>query len=91
MTNLPSETLRNATDEELAAELARRQVGEPLLPTKREPIDWSPVLATVEAYLKWCASDEYHEDNDWETHIYEAAVTAVYGDSFWAWTRKVHP
>lgn len=38
------------------------------------------IVKQYEAYVK---SDEYHEDNDYQHYIYEAAVEAVLGKEFW--------
>lgn len=36
-----------------------------------------------EEYLAFLASDEYHEDNDYDHHIFEAAMKAVFGEGIW--------
>ncbi len=83
-------TLKNATTEELTAELARREAGAPKPPPKIEPIDWAPVEKIADDYRAFCAGADYHDDNDWKAYFYEGVLRAVYGDAFFAWKRAVH-
>ena len=41
-------------------------------------------------YLEFIESDDYcdDDDNDWKYYIYEAALTAFYGEAVWIWNRN---
>jgi hypothetical protein len=41
-------------------------------------------------YINYLASPEYHEDNDWETWIYEQALITFYGESIFDWINNQH-
>lgn len=41
------------------------------------------LIKVVKDYEKYVKSKEYHEDNDYQHYIYEAAVEAVLGEDFW--------
>lgn len=50
---------------------------------KLDNIDWSGVIATAESIIKEVENGEYHEENDNNQYIYEAVMTAIYGDDVW--------
>lgn len=53
-------------------------------------IDLEPLKNQLKEYMKWLASDEAHEDSDWDHYIYEATLTAFYGpDIFKNFINKV--
>ena len=39
-------------------------------------------------YNKYVRSKKYHEDNDYETYIFEAAIEAIFGEELWVELRK---
>lgn len=80
--------LTDATDEELQAELARRDVAEkPIAPLMIEEPDFTKLRKVCADYVKFVQSDEYCEDNSYDTYIYEAAVEAYYSELFWNYIR----
>lgn len=34
-------------------------------------------------YMTFLDSEDYHEDNDYDHYIYEAAMQAIYGEKVW--------
>lgn len=52
----------------------------------------TPNLAALEKicqqYMDFLDSEEYHEDNDYETYIYEAALEVMYGEKVWEFINK---
>lgn len=85
--------IREATDEELRAELERRARPHSAAPSKLPVIDWAPLEKMLGDYIEWVASDGYHNDECgyWRVYIYEKAVTTVFGGAFWAWKAKLRP
>lgn len=50
------------------------------LPEEKE---WEALKAVCVEYMEFLAGGDYHEDNDWDHYIYEAAWKLVYGpDAF---------
>lgn len=45
--------------------------------------DFTKLIELVKQYKEYVESDDYHEDNDYQHYIYEAAVEAVFGEEFW--------
>lgn len=58
------------------------------------PVDdrnWNTLESIAESIVKEVQDGSYHEDNDDAHYMYEAALTAIYGDNFWDWFRKNTP
>lgn len=51
--------------------------------------EYNALMDTCTQYMKFLASEEYHEDNDWSTWIYEAAMKAAYGPKVWEEVRRL--
>lgn len=83
--------LKDFTDEDLSAELARRKAARLQRPAPLEQPNWQPLHVMVAEYAAWCDSDDYNCDgaSDWEHYIYERAVECVYGKAFWDWINRV--
>lgn len=79
--------LREATDEEITAELERRKQERrnKVIPVTQSSIDWDPVIKIAEQYRDLVAGDRYYKDNDFKSGIYVLAMTAVFGEKFWDW------
>lgn len=76
--------MTDLTDEELRAELERRQ--RPVLPRPchvRDP-DWEPLIKMMEESLTESIAKGY-EDDDFKHYVYEMAITAVYGKEYFQW------
>ena len=56
-------------------------------PKVKENIDWAPVLATLESTLDDIEEREWN-DEDNSVYIYEAVVSAVYGQTWFDFTNK---
>jgi len=83
--------LTDFTTEQLQAEIARRneamQIPRPLV--MMAVLNNLPKLNRIIAeFIEFAASDDYHEDNDYDAYISEAAVMAFYGDSIWEWVQR---
>lgn len=53
--------------------------------------DWNEIEQIAESIVKEIQNGTYHEDNDYDHYMYDAAMTAVYGDKFWDWFNKNTP
>lgn len=49
--------------------------------------DWQPLIETITSGLARSIKDGY-EDEDFQYYVYEAAMTAVYGDNYFTWRNK---
>ena len=38
---------------------------------------------TCQGYIDFIASDDFHEDNDYDHYIFEKAMEALYGKNVW--------
>lgn len=57
-------------------------------PQVLENPDLSSLVKNIEAIIKEVEDWEYHEDNGWDHHIFEAAIDALYWDYFREWFNK---
>lgn len=81
---MPTE-LKDVSYEELEAELARRRAvraGGP--PEPLATPDFAHLQSIIVEGIK-DAHDEQWQDEDFKHHVYETAVEAVYGPTFWKW------
>lgn len=79
----------DASDEELKAELERRERAKSVpIPTAKPManVDWTNVYETAKSCLE-TASKLGFWDEDNRHYIYESVLTAIYGDTFWQWKR----
>ena len=74
--------------EELEAELARRKQPKPEPPKVRETPDFTALIAACVYFVESVANGSCDEV-DGKLHIYEAALTAVYGEDVWEWKRAL--
>ncbi|MEE9568326.1 MAG: hypothetical protein V3W37_02980 [Candidatus Binatia bacterium] len=80
--------LTDWTDEELQAELERRDVAEkPIAPLMIDKPDFTKLRKACAGHMEFVQSDDYCEDNDHRSYIYEAAMTAYYSELFWTYLR----
>lgn len=78
---------KDATDEQLAAEVSRRGIKILLAPPgELSKIDFAGLLKTVRSGVLQAVQDGY-EDDDLQHYIYEAAIEAVYGPGYWNWKK----
>lgn len=80
-------SLQEFTEDELRAELARREVVQQVRKPRRiyEP-NWAPVVQLCQQYVDDLAAGE-RIDSDTDTYVYEAVLTAIFGDSVWNYIR----
>ncbi len=50
-------------------------------PTPSESPDFSEVIRLVKDHFEYRHAQDYHEDNDDRTYIFEASLRAVYGSN----------
>jgi len=79
-------SLKRATDEELKAELERRQTLRSQRPKPLPNPDLTDLIKVLEEGITVrSARGDYPKDHDhW---IYEAAVRAIYGEAYWDWAK----
>lgn len=80
-------TLDGATDDELKAELERRKKIERSPPAPLPNPDFSGLRQMIIEMVANAAVSQCM-DEDADHYVYEAAIEAVYGKSFWAWRNK---
>jgi len=83
--------LTDFTTEQLQAEIAQRneamQIPRPLV--MMAVLNNLPKLNRIIAeFIEFAASDDYHEEHNYDVHISEAAVEAFYGDAIWTWIQR---
>lgn len=81
------ETLEDATTEELEKELERRKTSGGLPSQPLANPDFTPLRGLVISGIEQAAKEQF-QDDDFKHYVYEAAVTAVYGPTFWDWRNK---
>lgn len=59
-------------------------------PKKLAKIDFTALEKICQDYIDYCASDEYHEDNDYEHYIYETALETVFGEDIWKFINNLN-
>jgi len=55
------------------------------------PVDernWTELEQIADSIVTEIQDGTYHEDNDNDHYMYEAAMTAIYGGRFWDWFNK---
>jgi hypothetical protein len=80
--------LRDATDAELEAELARRKAAANPGPVAKpfEQCDWSSLYKMLSTCAEADDDDNYPiEDDDFAHYVYEAAIQIVFGPKLWEW------
>jgi hypothetical protein len=77
--------LEDLTIEELEKELEKRKKIFDDKPKPLEKPDLTGLRICLEEYVRFIASNDYHEDNDYKHYIYEEAVETFYGRGFWDW------
>jgi hypothetical protein len=79
--------LSNLSDDELNTELERRKKSDIAMPQPLPSPSWGALLNTCRDYLI-DLRDQGWADDDYPHYIYEAALTAIYGDSVWPFINK---
>ena len=74
------------SEEELLAEVDRRNRRRSALPTENPQPNFEPLRAMI-ASVVGKAFDDGRWPKDYKQHIYEAAMEVVYGPPFWEWKR----
>jgi len=83
--------LEDFTEEELINELEKRKLNKTRPQLKKDNIDLSGVISQAEHIINSVVNDTYYEENDNPQFIYEAVMTALYGDDFFEWFNKNTP
>lgn len=76
--------IKSVTTDELEKELERRKKKLLIPPKQDDNPDFLPLIELCTKYVDFVASDDFHDDNDWEYYIYEATMEALYGKAFWS-------
>lgn len=79
--------ITNLSTSELEDELRRRQQPPDAAPVPVLSPNWGPVIECITFGTAQSIKDG-HENDDFQHYVYEAAMTAVYGDEYWIWRRK---
>jgi len=89
--------LKQASIEELKAELERKQKEKLKPPEQLEKVSLGSLRKICEDYINFVATDDYHEDDEWlkidfgndyERYIYETALETFYGPEIWDFINK---
>lgn len=78
--------ITSLSDADLLAEIERRKIPATPAPTALAQPDFTVLIETVTEGVNRTVADGY-EDEDLQHYIYEAAVNAIYGPSYWIWRR----
>lgn len=81
--------LQDYSDEQLKAELKKREATPKSIPVKLEKIDFEPVVEMIDRIIERAKSKRYW-DEDYEGYIFEAVVKAIYGESFFDWLNSIN-
>lgn len=81
--------LDDYTREELQEEIDKRDGTEKPTFVKEPNLDY--LKESMQSYVDYVWSDEYHEDNDYSDYIHEAAMLAFYGESIFEIINKKRP
>jgi hypothetical protein len=54
-----------------------------MTPKALETPDFAALKKVCDEYIKFLESEDYHEDNDFDNYIFEAAMDAIYGPKIW--------
>lgn len=84
---MSADKFAGVTDEELAAELARREAENDVRPQAIPVPDWSPLVQYLEEGMDKVET-EGEVPKDFEQYIYETALEALYGPNVWDWWNK---
>lgn len=84
---MPNKDLSGLSDEDLRAELERRKAPPVPVPVQRENPDFSALRSCVVSGVERAMAEGY-VDEDLRQYVYEEAVSAVYGQTFWEWRRN---
>ena len=73
--------LDSSNDSSTVEELKKKAKTKTSIPAQipLEDINWSSLIAVVTEHVKSYFKDDYHEDNDDDYFIYEAAMTCIFG------------
>jgi hypothetical protein len=83
-----SEALDQFSDGELEAEVKRREKirNAPPAPLPNDEVDWEPVANLALDYIN--IIERNARAGDIKQYIFEAVITAVYGNDVWEWINK---
>lgn len=76
--------LKKATEEELLAELQRRQKPQAPAPMPVKNSDFGPLIKMVTEIVAQSILNGY-ENDDFKSYVFEVAMTAIYGPGYWPW------
>ena len=81
-------SLKNVPLKELQDELERRSKGAPAIPQPIENPDFAQLIKTCKEHLETIVEEGYIDDDGTE-YIYEAAMTALYGDGIFTYINSI--
>lgn len=82
--------LTEYSDADLRKEIERRdnEKKEAEKPIQIIEVDLTKLRKLCSDYIDFVASEDFHDDNDYEYYIYEMAITMFYGKNVWDWINK---
>ena len=78
--------LSDYSTDDLELELERRT--KESAPKMRKWPDYADLQHSCQAYIDAIATGTYHEDDDDQHYIFEAALEALYGKDIWDWIQE---
>ena len=78
--------LSDYSTDDLKLELERRLLES--VPKMQKCPDYTDLQHSCQAYVCAIATNTYHEDNEDQHYIFEAALEALYGKSIWDWIQE---
>jgi hypothetical protein len=85
--SLGNSALKSFSDNELREELKRREEVVKNMPQPIMMPDFAVLIKYVSNSIKAKAEDGY-ETKDFEHHVFELVMEAIYGKQFWYWWNK---
>ena len=58
-------------------------------PTLKKDISITPIINFMENTLNEIEDGSWHEDNDYDTYLYELVVDLLYGDDYYKWKNSL--
>lgn len=53
-------------------------------------MDTEAIQKICDKYMAYLESDDYSEDNHWDSHVFETTMRAVFGADIWERIRGIH-
>lgn len=83
-----SRTVDSMTTDELKAEIAIREAEIVMSPQLQRTLDFTRLIKMVQNEVGKMARSG-RKDDDFEHHVYESVMDALYGQPYWNWITKM--